>query len=137
MSSVQFIVMTGLVVAGVALGQSPESQAPIAGNLKVEIKGKIEKIQIARGQGMPSLDVNAGDKTVNVILGSMRYLVEQDFDPKAGEEVAITGYRLNDGIVAVTVTLSATGKLLKLRDEGGRPLWMGGRRGAPKHRRAK
>ena len=137
MSSVQFIVMTGLVVAGVALGQSPEAKAPIAGNSKVEIKGKIEKIQIARGQGMPSLDVNAGDKTVNVILGSMRYLVEQDFDPKAGEEVAITGYRVNDGIVAVTVTLSATGKLLRLRDEGGRPLWMGGRRGAPKHRRAK
>lgn len=137
MRRVQFIVLIGLVVAGVVLGQSLESQAPLAGNSKVEIKGKIEKIQIARGQGMPSLDVNTGDKTVSVILGSMRYLVEQNFSPKAGEEVAITGYRVNDSIVAVTVTLSASGKLLRLRDEGGRPLWMGGRRGAPMHRRAK
>ncbi|HSB18311.1 MAG TPA: hypothetical protein VLE22_27920 [Bryobacteraceae bacterium] len=137
MRSVQFIVLTGLVVAGVALGQSSESQAPIADNPKVEVKGKIEKIRIARGQGMPSLDLNTGDRTVSVILGSMRYLVEQDFNPKAGEEVVVSGYKVNDGIVAVTVTLAATGRLLRLRDDGGRPLWIGGRRGAPMHRRAK
>lgn len=137
MRGVEFIVLTGLVVAGVALGQSSESQAPIAGNPKVNVKGKIEKIRISRGQGMPSLDVRTGDRTVSIILGSMRYLLEQDFNPKAGEEVAVSGYRVNDGIVAVTVTLAATGQLLRLRDDGGRPLWMGGRRGARMHRRAK
>jgi hypothetical protein len=111
----RFPLLTGLVVAGLALGQSLDTQAPISASPKVEVKGKIEKIHISRGQGMPSLDVRTGDKTVSVALGSMRYLLEQDFNPKAGEEVAVTGYKRNDGIVAITVTLPATGKVLKLR----------------------
>jgi hypothetical protein len=124
------LVLVGLIVAALVLGQpSSSTQAPIAGNPKVEIKGKIERIQISRGQGMPSLDVRAGDKTVSVVLGSMRYLLEQDFNPKAGEEVAVTGYRMDESVVAITVTLPATGKVLRLRDEAGRPVWMGGRRG--------
>jgi len=130
----RFLFLTGLVVAGLALGQSSDTQAPIAGSPKVEVKGKIEKIWISRGQGMPSLQVRTGDKTVSVALGSMRYLMEQDFNPKAGDEVAVTGYKLNDGVVAITVTLPATGKVLRLRDEAGRPVWMGGRRGGPMNR---
>ena len=130
----RLLFLTGLVVAGLALGQSSDTQAPIAGSPKVEVKGKIEKIWISRGQGMPSLQVRTGDKTVSVALGSMRYLMEQDFNPKAGDEVAVTGYKLNDGVVAITVTLPATGKVLRLRDEAGRPVWMGGRRGGPMNR---
>ena len=137
MRQFQFLFLAGLLAAGAAPGQSSDTQALIAGNPKIEIKGKIEKIRIARGQGMPSLEVNTGDKTVGVVLGSMRYLLEQDFNPKAGEEVSVSGYKLNDGIVAGTVTLPATGKILRLRDGSGRPLWMGGRRGAPMHRGAK
>ena len=133
----RFPFLTGLVVAGLALGQSSETQAPIAASPKVEVKGKIEKIRISRGQGMPSLDVRTGEKTVSVALGSMRYLLEQDFNPKAGDEVTVTGYKLNDGIVAITVTLPAAGKVLKLRDEDGRPVWIGGRRGPRMNRYAK
>jgi hypothetical protein len=123
-----------LVAAGVTLAQPSGSEAPIANNPKVEIKGKIERIQISRGQGMPSLEVKTEEKTVTVLLGSMRYLLEQDFNPKAGEEVAVTGYKMNDSIVAISVTLPATGKVLKLRDDSGRPLWIGGRRGASMNR---
>ena len=130
----RFLFLAGLVVAGLALGQSSDTQAPIAGSPKVEVKGKIEKIWISRGQGMPSLQVRTGDRTVSVALGSMRYLMEQGFNPKAGDEVAVTGYKLNDGVVAITVTLPATGKVLRLRDEAGRPVWMGGRRAPPMNR---
>ena len=129
MKRLRSLVLAGLMVAALVCGQPSSTQAPIAGNAKVEIKGKIERIQISRGQGMPSLDVRAGDKTVSVVLGSMRYLLEQDFNPKAGEEVAVTGYRMDESVVAITVTLPATGKVLRLRDEAGRPVWMGGRRG--------
>ena len=129
MKRVQILVLTGLAVASAVLGQPSGMQAPIAGSPKVELKGKIEKIQLAMGQGMPYLEVRTTDKTLRVVLGSMRYLMEQDFNPKAGDEVAVTGYKMNDGVVAITVTLPATGKVLRLRDESGRPVWMGGRRG--------
>jgi hypothetical protein len=129
MRRVQFLVLTGLAVASAVLAQPSRMQPPMAGGSKVELKGKIEKIQLAMGQGMPYLEVRTTEKTVRVLLGSMRYLMEQDFNPKAGDEVAVTGYKVNDGLVAITVTLPATGKVLKLRDEAGRPVWMGGRRG--------
>jgi hypothetical protein len=134
MKRVQFLVLTGLVVTSAVLAQPSGMQAPIANSPKVELKGRIEKIQLARGQGMPYLEVRTTDKPVRVVLGSMRYLMEQDFNPKAGDEVAVTGYKLNDSIVAITVTTPATGKVLRLRDEAGRPVWMGGRRGQGMHR---
>ena len=129
MKRVQFLLLTGLAVGSAVLAQPSRMQPPMAGVPKVELKGKIEKIQLAMGQGMPYLEVRTVNKTVRVVLGSMRYLMEQDFNPKAGDEVAVTGYKVNDGVVAITVTLPATGKVLKLRDEAGRPVWMGGRRG--------
>jgi hypothetical protein len=129
MKRVQFLVLTGLAMASAVFAQPSRMQAPVAGSPKVELKGKIEKIQLAMGQGMPYLEVRTTDKTVRVALGSMRYLMEQDFNPKAGDEVAVTGYQVNDGVVAITVILPATGKVLRLRDEAGRPVWMGGRRG--------
>ena len=134
MKRVQLLVLTGLAVASAVLAQPSGLQAPITGSPKVELKGKIEKIQLARGQGMPYLEVRTTGKSVRVVLGSMRYLMEQDFNPKAGDEVSVTGYKVNDGVVAITVTLPATGKVLRLRDEAGRPVWMGGRRGQPMNR---
>ncbi len=137
MKRVHFLVLTGLAVASAVLAQPSGMQAPIADSPKVELKGRIEKIQLARGQGMPYLEVRTTGKTVRVVLGSMRYLMEQDFNPKAGDEVAVTGYKVNDGVVAITVTLPASGKVLKLRDEAGRPVWMGGRRGPAMNRPAR
>ena len=137
MKRVQFLVLTGVAAASAVLAQPSGMQAPITGSPKVELKGKIEKIQLARGQGTPYLEVRTTDKTVRVALGSMRYLMEQDFNPKAGDEVAVTGYKVNDSVVAITVTLPATGKVLRLRDEAGRPVWMGGRRGPPMNKSTK
>ncbi len=134
MKRVQFLVLIGLAVASAVLAQPSRMQAPIASSPKIELKGKIEKIQLAMGQGMPYLEVRTTDKSVRVALGSMRYLMEQDFNPKAGDEVAVTGYKVNDGVVAITVTLPATGQVLRLRDEAGRPVWMRGRRGPAKNR---
>lgn len=118
---------TIILMAGTALAQQAGAGAPIANGPVMEIKGKIEKIQIAPGEGMPFLQVKNGSQTTKVYLGSMRYLMEQDFKPKAGDEVAVKGYRMNSDIVAITV--DHDGKLLRLRDDKGFPLWRGGPHG--------
>jgi hypothetical protein len=121
--------LAGTVAVGLAIAQPAAPQAPLASSPKVDIQGKIERIQFTRGQGTPSIEVATGGKNVLVELGSMRYLLETNFNPKAGEEVAVTAYKLGDRLIAITVTMSATGKVLRLRDASGRPVWTGGRRG--------
>ncbi len=56
----------------------------------------------------------------------MRYLVENDFNPRAGQRVVITGFRPSedsDELWAATITLQDLRRTLRLRDEMGRPLW--------------
>jgi len=53
----------------------------------------------------------------------MRYLMEQNFNPKAGEQVKVKGYKLPSGIMAIEVKLGPEGKTIKLRDESGWPVW--------------
>jgi hypothetical protein len=113
----------------IIVAQQPNYQAPIASNPVVEMKGKITKIQTAPGQGMPFLEMESDRGTTKVLLGSMRYLMQQNFNPKAGEEVVVKGYKTTDLVVATEVTLPGENKTLKLRDDKGRPVWMGGRRG--------
>jgi len=108
--------------------QSP-SKSPIASSPVVELKGKIQKVQLAMGQGMPYLEVESAGKTEKVMLGSMRYLMEKDFNPKAGMDVELKGYRTDAGIVAIRVQLPSEKKSLLLRDEDGWPVWMRGRHG--------
>lgn len=107
-------------------GRSPTASAPIAGNPVMEVSGTISEVHIAAGQGMPYIDVKKGEETTRVFLGAMHYLIAQDFNPKAGQQVNAKGYKMTDGVVAIQVTLTAQKKTLKLRDEKGWPLWRGG-----------
>ena len=113
------------------------SRRTLAGSPQVELKGRIEKIQVAQGQGMPCLEVRSAGKTTRVILGSVRYLMEQDFNPKAGDDVVVKGYKVNDDVVAIRVALPARGKVLKLRDADGRPVWRKGRYAGPMRKPSK
>jgi hypothetical protein len=110
-----------------ALWGGDDGKPPVANNPVVEVRGTIAKVQIARGQGMPYLEVNTANGTVKLYLGSMRYLMQENFLPKAGEALEAKGYKASDGVVAIRVELPASKKVLKLRDENGWPLWMGGR----------
>jgi hypothetical protein len=74
---------------------------------------------------MPALVVDVNGTATTVVLGSLRYLMEQNFNPKAGMDVQVKGYKLPDVVVASEVRLTAEGKSIKLRDETGRPLWRG------------
>lgn len=119
-----------LLAGPLLLGGAIFGQAPIAANPAVEVKGRIARVQVTPGQGMPFLEVKEGARTTKVYLGSIRYLMEQNFNPKADDEVEVKGYKVADGVVAREVRLPAQKKTLRLRDEQGRPLWAPGwRRG--------
>ena len=100
------------------------ARAPIASNPVVDIKGKVTKVQIAPGQGMPFVEVEQGSQSSKVILGSMRYLMQQNFNPKAGETVSVKGYRAGADVYAIEVSVSG-GASLQLRDNAGWPVWQG------------
>lgn len=125
--------ITVLATALFLCAPAPAQRAPIAANPLTDVHGTIQRVQISPGQGTPYLMVDEGKKLVKVYLGSMRYLIEHNFNPKVGREVSIKGYRVEDGVIAATVTITGDDRVLKLRDENGWPLWRGGRwrRGPP------
>lgn len=94
----------------------------------IEIKGTVSQVRINPGQGMPTVVVKSGGEESTIVLGSMRYLLEQNFAPKVGDEIVVKAFRTAHGLVAESVTLPAQHRTIRLRDESGRPLWRGGPR---------
>jgi hypothetical protein len=84
------------------------------------------EIQIVPGQGMPSFELKHGVNAVRVFLGPMPFLIERNFNLKAGQDVVVKGYELDDRILAVGITLVAERRTVKFRDAQGWPLWRGG-----------
>lgn len=114
------------------------SKAPITSNPIVEVKGRIQKVQLIPGQGTPYVEVESEGKTSKVILGSMRYLMEKNFNPKAGQDIVVKGYKVGEDVYAIQLDIPSENKSLKLRDENGHPLWIQGfqRQGKGRHGRA-
>src|SRR5690242_16897061 len=110
-----------------ASGQQTGTAAPIASLPIVEVSGVISEVHISRGQGMPYLEVKRGSEVIRLYLGAMHYLITENFNPKAGQQVTAKGYKGTDSVVAIEVSLPAEKKTLKLRDDKGWPLWSGGR----------
>lgn len=126
----RFVLAALLMSSGFAQTDKPA----IASNPVVTLKGTVQKVQLAQGRGMPYLEVQGGGEVVKVYLGSVRYLMEQGFNPKAGAEVTVKGYKMNPDVIAITVTIASEKKTLKLRDDDGWPLWRGGMmRGGGRH----
>jgi hypothetical protein len=97
---------------------------------KVTVEGTVNTVSLGAGLGTCFLTVKTGDTEEKVILGSFRYLMSNDFSPKAGDPIKVSGFKLADkSIAAKTIELTATKKTIDLRDELGRPLWRGGRQG--------
>jgi hypothetical protein len=82
----------------------------------------------ARGmsQGM-QLSVKTENQTISVHLGPAWYLNNQDFPIKNGDEIEVTGSRINfSGSPAIIAAEVRQGdKVLKLRDNNGIPVWRG------------
>ena len=122
-------VVTALLLCGVSTAQQPDEPATGVSVPPVELRGKISSVQVARGQRMPFLEIEENDTATRVYLGSMRYLMQNDFNPKAGEQVEVKGFPRDGDLVAISVTLTSRNKTLRLRDKDGQPLWQSGWRG--------
>ncbi|MGC4051151.1 MAG: hypothetical protein QM757_17455 [Paludibaculum sp.] len=120
--------LLGLMLLSSPLWAFDEQKPPIAEQPIVELSGTITKVHIAMGQGMPYLEVKTSTELVKLYLGSMRYLMQENFTPKAGDSLTAKGYRMGESVVAIRVELPSARKVLRLRDENGWPLWMGGMR---------
>ena len=120
------------LVAGTALfGQNPSPGPCCTAGSLVELKGKIARVQISPGEGMPFVVIQNGSEASTVRLGSVRYLMTQGFNPKVDEEIVAKVYKSGSDFIAASVTLPSQNKTVQLRDESGRPLWRGGPRRGP------
>jgi hypothetical protein len=55
----------------------------------------------------------------------MRYLMEKNFNPKAGATAIVKGFRNGDVIVAREIEIPEQKLRIELRDKDGAPLWRG------------
>ena len=107
-------------------------QPPCHKGAALHLQGTVEKIEITPGAGMPVIEVKTGKTTERVFLGSMRFLMEQNFNPRAGDEVVVDGVRDGENILALTVEIPARKIRLQLRDsQTCVPMWR--RRGRHRH----
>lgn len=113
--------LLGILSAGPALAQP--FCAPLAGQPVAQIKGRISHVRLSPGEGLPFVEVEAMGKTIRVVLGPVWYLMKENFNPKAGSDIEIKGYRLGGDVVAAQVFLPAEHTSVKLRDESGQPVW--------------
>ena len=120
---------------GMWIGALVASAQPAIGTSpKVEFEGTITKVTMDAGQGAPSLMIKTGEGEKRVVLGSLRYLMEKNFNPKAGAKVRVKGFTMNQDVVAQRVEIPAEKMVLELRSDDGTPLWRGGRyRGTSKN----
>jgi hypothetical protein len=94
---------------------------------KVSLSGTIDRVSLESGPTMCYLTLRDGKQTETILLGSVRYLMDKNFSPKAGDAIKVQGFRLDDQrIAARRVELPEQKRKLDFRDSDGRPLWSGG-----------
>ena len=59
----------------------------------------------------------------------LSYLLEQGFTAKVGDELTLVGFFEGDKFEVGQIANETTGQSMVVREESGRPLWAGGRRG--------
>lgn len=103
----------------------------------VTLEGTISAVSLVSGEQMCFLMVRPapepegtspvpGDR--KVMLGSMRYLIDQGFNPKAGDAVKVVAFPLEDNtLAAARIELPARKQKIQFRDDTGRPVWSSGR----------
>ena len=121
------LAMLLLSMQAAGLAQMPSAMPPWSKNQKVEVKGTIQRVQVTPGQGMPYLELMKDKRVQRVMLGSMRYLMEHNFNPKAGQVATVKGFLVDESIIAQSVSIPAEKVTIQLRDDNGVPLWRMGR----------
>jgi hypothetical protein len=101
----------------------------------VTLQGQIDRLETISRQGRQAVNgrktqiayLKTSHGTVVVHLGPAEFLARQQFFPKVGDSLEITGGRVDtrQGQVILATSVTAGGKTFRLRDANGIPVWQG------------
>ena len=105
-------------------GMAQQGVQPTVIENVVTLTGKVTAVNVAPGQGMPSIafqDATLG--VVTIMVGPLRVLADSKFEFKVGQELQIKAFpdpRVTQAYVATEIT-DTTGAVVVLRDSSGMP----------------
>ena len=109
---------------------SAQIAAHAAANAEIVVlTGTVTAVNLAAGQGMPSIILHTASGDFTVMVGPYRLLAESKLEIKVGQSLEVKAFpdpRVNGVYAAVELKDSATGAVAALRNEAGIPA-MGGR----------
>jgi lysyl-tRNA synthetase class II len=104
----------------------------------ITVQGKVEKVETLSRPGRMAGDDRPGQQaqmvslktdqgTMQVHLGPVKFLEQQQFTPKVGDSLTVTGSKLTTGKgeVILAAEVKSGSKSLTLRDAQGMPVWRG------------
>jgi hypothetical protein len=95
------------------------------------LRGVVKKVEIYRGMGPGHILIKTakGDEVL-VLLGSIRYLLQNGVNLTVGDDIEIRGVKNQQAnrheFIAIELKNNTTKKNLRLRDENLQPLWRRG-----------
>jgi hypothetical protein len=132
MRSRMFLIVVLVLLAGVAVNGWSQGRgqgwggAQATGNIVsqniVSLAGTVTSVNMAPGQGMPSVTINTGSGPAVVLLGPYRTIMNSKLEIQAGQTIAVKAFqdpRLNNTWVATEITVD--GATVSLRDSSGMP----------------
>jgi len=98
----------------------------------IEVYGTARHVTIAEQSGPGMLTLECAHESFTVMLAPGWYLAQVRADIRDGDVLTVEGSKMMDRkgklhVVAARVINERTGAVLELRDDTGRPRWMGGR----------
>ena len=100
-------------------------------NTVIQVIGTVTQVNIVSRGGPSTLRLETSGETFTVMLGPGWYLAELYADIRSGDILTVEGSKMMDRwgrlhLAAARIANQRTGTVLELRDETGRPRWMGG-----------
>jgi len=100
-------------------------------NTVIRVSGTVMRVSFDTRSGPATLTLECPRDTYTVILGPAWYLAQIRPDIRDGDPLTVEGSKMMDRdgnlhLVAARVINERSGAVLELRDDAGRPRWMGG-----------
>jgi hypothetical protein len=127
------LTVPGLAAAGQGWWGSSQVNPGFDRNTVIQVTGTAAHVTLEAASGPATITLECPRDAYTVILGPGWYLAQIRPDIREGDPLTIEGSKMMDRrgnlhLVAARITNERTGALLELRDEAGRPRWMGGPR---------
>jgi hypothetical protein len=104
-------------------GQLAAQNVDVSMNI-VTLVGTVSGVNMAPGQGMPSITLHSDTNEVTVMVGPYRLLADKKFEIKQGQFLEVKAFpdpRMPNAFVATELKDTSTGATVTLRSEAGMP----------------